>query len=162
VFLRELDRLRDKQDSTGLKKTQQAYRSFLTALTESQSGQTYESLQWTGESLLALDAGPEAEKVLRRVLADAIRNPAFLIHEYPRIFRVCNFLHTRSECMQALALSLSGSIQWAPPPRGLSMTRRFACSLILISGLVCGVPVKSAACFTHSRPKWGTTPFLRS
>ncbi|MGZ3487171.1 MAG: tetratricopeptide repeat protein, partial [Isosphaeraceae bacterium] len=75
---RELGRLRDKKDSSGLKKTQQAYRSFLTALSESQSGQTYESLQWAGESLLALDAGPEAEKVLRRVLGDAIGNPAFL------------------------------------------------------------------------------------
>lgn len=75
---RELDRLRDKKDSTGLKKTQQAYQSFLTALTESQSGQTYESLQWAGESLLALDACPEAEKVLRRVLGDAIGNPTFL------------------------------------------------------------------------------------
>lgn len=75
---RELDRLREKKDSTGLKKTQQAYRSFLTALSESQSGQTYESLQWAGESLLALDAGPEAEKILRRVLGDAIGNPAFL------------------------------------------------------------------------------------
>src|SRR5208282_116362 len=75
---RELDRLRAKKDSRGLKKTQEDYRSFLTALSESQSGQTYDSLQWAGESLLALDAGPEAEKVLRRVLNDAIGNPALL------------------------------------------------------------------------------------
>ncbi len=75
---RELGRLREKKDTAGLKKMQQAYRSFLTALTESQSGQTYESLEWAGESLLSLDAGTEAEKVLRRVLNDAIGNPSFL------------------------------------------------------------------------------------
>jgi tetratricopeptide (TPR) repeat protein len=73
---RELDRLRDKKDTTGLKKTQQVYRSFLTALTESQSGQSYESLQWAGESLLALDAGADAERVLRRVLNDVVGNSA--------------------------------------------------------------------------------------
>ncbi len=73
----ELDRLRDKKDGAGLKRTQQVYRSFLTALTESQAGQTYESLQWAGESLLALDAGADAEKVFRRVLKDS-NNPTFL------------------------------------------------------------------------------------
>ena len=74
----ELDRLREKKDTAGLKTMQQAFRSFLTALTESQSGQTYESLQWAGESLLTLEAGADAEKVLRRVLNDAVGNPAFL------------------------------------------------------------------------------------
>ena len=62
---RELDRLREKKDTAALGKMQQAYRSFLTALTESKSGQSYESLQWAGESLLSLDAGAEAEKVLQ-------------------------------------------------------------------------------------------------
>jgi len=75
---RELDRLRAKKDTAGLKQTQQVYRSFLTALTESQTGQTYESLEWAGESLLELDAGADAEKVLRRVLNDAIANPTLL------------------------------------------------------------------------------------
>ena len=75
---RELDRLREKKDTKALDKMQQAYRSFLTALTESKSGQSYESLQWAGESLLSLDAGAEAEKVLQRVLDEAISNPAFL------------------------------------------------------------------------------------
>ena len=37
-----------------LKRMQDVYRSFLTALTESKAGQTYESLQWAGESLLSL------------------------------------------------------------------------------------------------------------
>jgi tetratricopeptide (TPR) repeat protein len=74
---RELERLRSKKDSTGLKNMQQAYRSFLKSLTDSQSGQTYESLQWAAESLLALDASAEAEKVLRRVLSEANNNPTF-------------------------------------------------------------------------------------
>ena len=57
---------------------QQSYRAFLTALTESKAGQTYESLQWAGESLLSLGASKEAENVLRRVLDEAISNPGFL------------------------------------------------------------------------------------
>jgi tetratricopeptide (TPR) repeat protein len=75
---KELERLREKKDTVALEKMQQAYRSFLTALTDSKSGQSYESLQWAGESLLALDAGAEAEKVLKRVLNDSISNPEFL------------------------------------------------------------------------------------
>jgi tetratricopeptide (TPR) repeat protein len=75
---RELDRLREKKDQAGLQRMQQAYRSFLTALTESKGGQTYESLQWAGESLLALGAGAEAEKVLQRVLDESINSPTFL------------------------------------------------------------------------------------
>ncbi len=82
---RELDRLRDKKDTAGLKKTQQVYRSFLTALTESQSGQSYESLEWAGESLLALNAGAEAEKVLKRVLNESINNPTFLNQEGAKV-----------------------------------------------------------------------------
>jgi tetratricopeptide (TPR) repeat protein len=75
---RELNRLREKKDQVGLQKMEQAYRSFLTALTETKAGQTYESLQWAGESLLTLSAGAEAEKVLQRVLDESINNPAFL------------------------------------------------------------------------------------
>ena len=75
---RELDRLREKKDTAALDKMQQAYQSFLTALTESKAGQTYESLQWAGESLLTLNAAEEAEKVLQRVLDESINNPTFL------------------------------------------------------------------------------------
>ena len=46
----------------------QAYKTFLTTLADSKTGQTYESLQWAGEGLLTLDAYAEAEKVFRRVL----------------------------------------------------------------------------------------------
>jgi tetratricopeptide (TPR) repeat protein len=78
---KELERLRERKDTAALKRTQEAYRSFLTALTESKAGQTYESLQWAGESLLTLGAGAEAEKVLRRVLDDTVNNPTLLNQE---------------------------------------------------------------------------------
>jgi tetratricopeptide (TPR) repeat protein len=75
---RELDRLRQRKDAANLSKMQQTYRSFLTALAESKAGQTFESLQWAGESLLSLGAAKEAETVFRRVQTDAINNPSFL------------------------------------------------------------------------------------
>lgn len=75
---KEVDRLRERKDTAALNRMQQAYRSFLTALSESKAGQTYESLEWAGESLLTLGAGAEAEKVLQRVLDDSVSNPAFL------------------------------------------------------------------------------------
>jgi tetratricopeptide (TPR) repeat protein len=73
----ELDKMKARNDMASLKRMQDFYRSFLTALTDSKAGQTYESLQWAGESLLSLGASKEAETVLRRVLADAINNPSF-------------------------------------------------------------------------------------
>ena len=57
---------------------QQAYKTFLTTLAESKTGQTYESLQWAGEGLLTLDAYQDAEKVLRRVLTEFTQDPQFL------------------------------------------------------------------------------------
>ena len=75
---REMDRLRANNDAAALEKTRASFRSFLSALTENKSGQTYESLQWAAESLLSLDAGAEAEGVLRRVLAEFAANPNFL------------------------------------------------------------------------------------
>ncbi|MGC8641625.1 MAG: tetratricopeptide repeat protein, partial [Isosphaeraceae bacterium] len=75
---KELERLKETENATALKQMQDAYRSFLMALTESKAGQSYESLEWAGESLLTLGAGAEAEKVLKRVLDAAINNPEFL------------------------------------------------------------------------------------
>ena len=75
---KELERLREKKDTVALEQMQEAYRSFLTALTESKADQSYESLEWAGESLLTLEAGAEAEKVLKRVLNESINNPEFL------------------------------------------------------------------------------------
>ncbi len=74
---RELSRLEEKKDGAELKAMRQAYHTFLTALAESKSSQTYDALEWAGESLLTLGAGADAEKVLRKVLADAIASPAF-------------------------------------------------------------------------------------
>jgi tetratricopeptide (TPR) repeat protein len=56
----------------------QSYRTFLSTLAESKSEQTYESLQWAGEGLLTLEAYPDAEKVLRRVLTEFTQDPQFL------------------------------------------------------------------------------------
>jgi tetratricopeptide (TPR) repeat protein len=75
---KEMDRLKATKNTVALKTMQGAYRSFLTALTDSKAGQNYESLEWAGESLLTLDAGAEAEKVLKRVLEESINNPEFL------------------------------------------------------------------------------------
>jgi len=75
---REMDRLRAKNDAQALEKTRESFRSFLAALTENKTGQTYESLQWAAESLLSLDAGSEAEAVLRRVLVEFGDDPNFL------------------------------------------------------------------------------------
>src|SRR5262249_34006784 len=56
----------------------QAYKTFLTTLAASKTGQTFESLEWAGESLLDLEAYKEAEDVLRRVLKQFTEDPQFL------------------------------------------------------------------------------------
>jgi tetratricopeptide (TPR) repeat protein len=78
---RELDRLREKKDRAKLAAMQESFKTFLKALTENKTGQTYESLQWAAERLLALDSGAEAEAVLRRVLDEQVRDPDFLRRE---------------------------------------------------------------------------------
>jgi tetratricopeptide (TPR) repeat protein len=67
---RELDALRQKGNSRAFAQMHQAYKTFLTTLAGSKTGQTYDSLEWAGESLLTLDAYKEAEEVLQRVLKD--------------------------------------------------------------------------------------------
>lgn len=74
---KEMEQLERKKNAAALKSTQDAYRSFLSALTESKAGQSYESLQWAGESLLTLGAGGEAEKVLQRVLDESVKDKSF-------------------------------------------------------------------------------------
>ena len=74
----EIEGLRKKGDAARLKQTQDAYRKFLTALIESKSGQTYESLQWAGENLLTLGAYPEAGEVFERILKTYENDQAFL------------------------------------------------------------------------------------
>jgi tetratricopeptide (TPR) repeat protein len=75
---KELDALRAKRATSELNRMQHAFQTFLTTLAESKTGQTYESLQWAGESLLAIDASAAAEQVLRRVLTEFAQDPAFL------------------------------------------------------------------------------------
>ncbi len=75
---RELDSLKQKGNAAALNRMHQAYRTFLTTLADSKTGQSYESLQWAGEGLLALDANVEAEKVFNRVLKEFTADPQFL------------------------------------------------------------------------------------
>jgi tetratricopeptide (TPR) repeat protein len=74
----ELDKVREKGNAKTRSGMQQAYRSFLTTLVESKTGQTYESLLWAGRSLLSLEAYQDAEKVFRRVLTEYTEDPKFL------------------------------------------------------------------------------------
>ncbi|MFO0909378.1 MAG: tetratricopeptide repeat protein [Isosphaeraceae bacterium] len=64
----EMDALKKKGDSAGLSRTQQSYFKFLSALAASKSGQTFESLQWAGENMLAIGNAREAEGVFLRIL----------------------------------------------------------------------------------------------
>jgi cellulose synthase operon protein C len=75
---RELESLKEKKNTAALTRMHQAYKTFLTTLAESKTGQSYESLQWAGEGLLTLEAYADAEKVLRRVLTEFTENPEFL------------------------------------------------------------------------------------
>jgi tetratricopeptide (TPR) repeat protein len=74
----ELDKMREKGNTKARATMQQAYRTFLTTLVESKSGQTYESLLWAGRSLLTLEAYQDAEKVFRRILTEYTQDPKFL------------------------------------------------------------------------------------
>ena len=78
LLQRELDALKEKGNSAAYRQMHQSYKTFLTTLAGSRSGQTYESLEWAGESLLSLDAFAESEEVLRHVLKDYGEDPQFL------------------------------------------------------------------------------------
>jgi outer membrane protein assembly factor BamD (BamD/ComL family) len=67
----EMDALAKKIDSKSqarLEQTRAAYTKFLQALAASQTGQTYESLMFAGESLLGLGQAQEAGAIFDRVL----------------------------------------------------------------------------------------------
>src|SRR5205823_192282 len=51
---KEMDSLKAKGDREGYNKTRQSYEMFLDALVKSQAGQSYNSMEWAGEALLAL------------------------------------------------------------------------------------------------------------
>ena len=75
---KEMDALRKKGDKPGLNRTKEAYLKFLSALAASKSGQTYESLQWAGEQMLAIGNPKEAEGVFRRILDTYGKDAKFL------------------------------------------------------------------------------------
>ncbi len=75
---RELENVRAKKNTKALADLSHAYKTFLTTVAESKTGQTYESLDWAGSSLLSLDANQDAEKVFRRMLNDYTQDAQFL------------------------------------------------------------------------------------
>jgi tetratricopeptide (TPR) repeat protein len=78
---KELENLRQKGNAAAVKRMNEAYKTFLTTLVESKTGQTFESLEWAGSALLTLEAYGEAEKVFRHVLAEFTQDPQFLQQE---------------------------------------------------------------------------------
>ncbi len=73
-----LEDLHSKGKTAELAKMNNAYKTFLTTLVETKTGQTFESLEWAGEALLTLGAYQDAENVFRRILTDFSQNPQFL------------------------------------------------------------------------------------
>jgi tetratricopeptide (TPR) repeat protein len=78
LLQRELDALRQRGKTSAFTQLHQAYKTFLTTLAASKTGQTYESLEWAGESLLDLEAYEEAAGLLQRVLKEFTQDPQFL------------------------------------------------------------------------------------
>jgi hypothetical protein len=75
---KEMDDLRQRNDAAGLGRLHQSFKAFLTTLAETKSGQSYDSLQWAAERLLALESNEEAEKLLNRILTDYAKDPEFM------------------------------------------------------------------------------------
>jgi hypothetical protein len=75
---RELENVRAKKNTKAFADLSRSYKTFLTTVAEAKTGQTYESLDWAGSSLLALEASQDAEKVFRRMLTDYTQDAQFL------------------------------------------------------------------------------------
>jgi tetratricopeptide (TPR) repeat protein len=75
---KELEALRARKNTKALASLTQAYKAILNTVVESKTGQTYESLDWAGSSLLTLDAYQDAEAVFRRMLHDLSEDPRYL------------------------------------------------------------------------------------
>ena len=129
---KELERSRTKGNTAALARMHQAYRTFLTTLADSKTGQSYESLQWAGEGLLTLDAYADAEKVLRRVLTEFTADPQFLQQQGGRD----RLLRTRLRLVTALrgqgkfdeANSILDELLTQKPPYSRPCSRRACCS----------------------------------
>lgn len=74
----ELEALDRQNDPRARKRTEDAFRQFLSALAQSEAGQSYESLQWAGESMLNLNMPAEAAEVFQRVLSTVAADESFL------------------------------------------------------------------------------------
>ncbi len=59
----------------GLERTRNSFKEFLNALVEAESGQVYESLQWAGEQMLAINAPEQAIPIFDRVLDQFADHP---------------------------------------------------------------------------------------
>ena len=98
LLQRELDALNQKGNASAYAQMRQSYMTFLTTLAGAKSGQTYESLEWAGESLLSLEAYRESDEVLRRVLKEFTEDPQFLQQPGGRM----SLLRTRLKLAAAL------------------------------------------------------------
>jgi cellulose synthase operon protein C len=77
LLQKEMEALKKRGDSSGLSRTRAAYLKFLTALTSSKTGQTYDSLQWAGENMLTLGHPKEAEETFGKILEMFEKDPKF-------------------------------------------------------------------------------------
>ena len=75
---KEMEALKKKGDSNTLIRTKAAYLKFLTALAASKSGQTFESLKWTGDKFLSLGNSKQAEVVYNQILKLGETDPTIL------------------------------------------------------------------------------------
>ncbi|QDV33290.1 tetratricopeptide repeat protein [Tautonia plasticadhaerens] len=66
----EMGRQREAGDLARLRSSRDAFRQFLDALVGSQSGQSFESLQWAGEQMLTLERPDRAAEIFNRVLEE--------------------------------------------------------------------------------------------
>lgn len=74
----EMETQIERGDRTALELTRKAYEGFLDALIESESGQSFESLQWAGEALLTLNKPSKARQVFEEILEKYSNNPRIL------------------------------------------------------------------------------------
>ena len=73
-----MDALKKRGDKAGLERTEQAYQKFLKSPSvASNSGQSFQSLQWAGENLLKLKAAEDANKVFAKILDFYSKDEAF-------------------------------------------------------------------------------------
>ncbi len=77
LLQKQMDDLARRNDPVGLKRTQETYQRVLKAVVDSKAGQTYESMEWAGESLLTLGYPQDAATVLAKVYETFGQNAEF-------------------------------------------------------------------------------------